>query len=207
MRDPTFVYRVAIGLPIFALLLVYELWRRPKESRRGKEYAFLFGVTLLAMAYGVLHDFVTWSICRDYYVVGKGIPSAASGYTIDVVKLAMKATWTGGLLCAAAFLVANNPDRHRRQLPYFTLLQLMLIPLASSILFESALGIAFGGFASSVARRFGMMTYLELSGPRFIAVWGMHIGAYSGAALGLLAGVATIVVLKRRLPLPEDQPL
>jgi hypothetical protein len=197
---------VAIGLSIFVLLLVYELWRRPKESTRSKEYAFLFGVTLLAMAYGILHDFVTWSICRDYYVIGKGIPSAASGYSMDVVKLAMKATWTAGLLCAAAFLVANNPDRLRRQLPYSTLLQLMFIPLAASILLEFLLGIAFGRSAVSVASRFGMMTYLELSGPRFFAVWGMHIGAYSGAALGLLAAIATIVVLKRRLPLPEDRP-
>jgi len=151
VSDATFPYRVAIGLAIFGALLALELWRRPREPRRLKEYSFLFGMTIVTMLYGVVHDFVTWSICRDYYVVGKGIPSASHGYTLDVVKLAMKATWTAGLLGAAVLLVANNPDRQGRQLPYPNLIAMALLPLLASVLLEGALGGVFYCFASPLA--------------------------------------------------------
>ena len=34
----------------------------------------------------------------------------------------------------------------------------------------------------------------------FVAVWGMHLGAYGGAGLGVLIAVVMIVRAKRRLP-------
>jgi len=199
MNDWTFPYRLAIGLPIFAVLLAVELWRRPREPRRLKEYSFLFGVTVLAVGYGIAHDFVTWSVCRDYYVIGKGIPSAARGYTVDIVKLAAKATWSVGLLGAAILLLANNPDRLKRQLPYRTLLKLGLIPLSISVGLETLLGVLFYLLAELIARAINAIAFLELSGPRFFAVWGMHIGAYLGGAIGIILAALIILRLKKRV--------
>jgi hypothetical protein len=165
-----------------------------------KEYPFLFGAAIAAMIYGVAHDYVTWSISPDYYIIGKGIPSAATGFTRDVAILAMKATWGPGLLGAAVLLMANNPDSSQRQLPYMTLLKLAAIPLAMSILCEAAFGILFARYPEPIAHGAGMMTYLNLAGSRFMAVWGMHIGAYGGFAVGLLMAALLTTRWKKRLP-------
>lgn len=199
MRSIPFGYRVTIGLLIFALLLAEELIRRPSQPRRVKEYPFLFGITAIAMLYGIAHDFVTWSICPGYFVVGKGIPSAATGFTKDVIILAMKATWTPGLLLAAALLVANNRDRLQRQLPYRALLRLAALTLAISMLCEAALGVVFGFYPQPLASALGLHTYYELCGPRFFIVWGMHCGAYAGGLIGLVVAVVLTIRGKRRL--------
>ncbi len=198
-HDVTFPYRLAAGLSFFVVMLAVEFWKRPSEPRRRKEYSFLAGITVAAMGYGVAHDFVTWSICRSYYVIGKGIPTASYGYTWDVVKLAMKATWSVGLIAAAVLLVANNPDRERRQLPYRRLVAFAAVPLVVSMVLEGLLGLLFYWRAAGIAASLGMQEYYDLAGAPFMAVWGMHIGAYGGGAAGLVCAAILVVRAKRRI--------
>jgi len=80
MSDPTFVYRVAAAMLIFIALGAWDYRRHPGNPRRLQEYLFLFAATLFAMAYGLFHDYITCSLSPQYYVLGKGINSAAKGY-------------------------------------------------------------------------------------------------------------------------------
>ncbi len=199
MNDWVFRFRVMLCVAAFLLLLSEELLRRPGEYRRGREYLFLGGVTVAAALYGVVHDFVTWSICPGYFVAGKGIPQASSGFTKDVVVLAMKATWYAGLLTGAVLLIANNRDRLSCQLGYGTLVKMALIPLGISMLMEGIVGIAFGCFAKEVADGSGFDVCYERFGARFFVVWGMHLGAYLGGAIGLAIAFFVTVSKKRNL--------
>ena len=202
--DVTFPYRVAVGVGIFAALGIWDYIRHPDNPKRLKEYLFLFGMTLAAMAYGVAHDFVTYSLSRDYYVLGKGIESAANGFNLDVVKLAMKATWSCGLIGAALLLIANNPDRLKRQLPYRTLLKYAAIPLLCSMVAEGVGGAIFCIKAMPLAAGLGWTAVLEVTDEGFFAVWGMHLGAYAGAALGVLMAAVLVVRQKRRMGAEAD---
>lgn len=200
MNDWTFPYRLGAGLIIFAALLLYERRTNPTNPRRPKEYAFLFGATAFAVAYGALHDFVTWSISRDYFVYGKKIPAAAERFFPEVMQLGMAATWSVGLLSAALVLVANNPDKSGRQLPYPRLIRHALIPLVASIVMEATFGIVAACFGDTLIGYFTGRAVT--SQPAFLAVWAMHLGAYVGVVLGLAVAWTVIVRRKRRVVLP-----
>lgn len=198
MNDWTFPYRVTVGLVIFSALLLYERRTNPNNPRRPKEYAFLFGATAFAMLYGALHDFITWSISRDYFVYGKKIPAAAERFFPEVMQLGMTATWSVGLLCAALALMANNPDNAGRQLPYPRLLRLSLLPLPASIAAEATFGVVAARYGDALIEYF--TGHIVTSQRAFLAVWAMHLGAYLGVIIGLAVALPLIVKKKRELP-------
>ncbi|HHH27511.1 MAG TPA: hypothetical protein ENK57_04055, partial [Polyangiaceae bacterium] len=72
--DPTFIYRVAFGLTVFATLGVRDLLKNPQNPSRLKEYLFLFSVTAAVMSYGLAHDLLTFSISPSYFSAVKGLP-------------------------------------------------------------------------------------------------------------------------------------
>lgn len=189
-----FTYRLAAGLLLLALLLALDL--RRGRTQRLKEYAFLFGVAVAAMGYGVAHDYVSWSICRDYFVAGKGILSAASRYSWETMKHAMGVGWTVGLVGAAVLLVANNRDRLGRQLPYVSLMRLAILVLLGSMAAEMTLGTIFRLTAAQIASAAGLDYILDSTGPSFFTVWGMHIGTYLGGAIGVV--IAAVVILRKK---------
>ncbi len=119
--DPTFVPRLAFGLMALSALLVADLRRYGRASPRLREYSFLCATAVAAIAYGIAHDWVTCGLSPDYFSIGKGIASAESGFSADIVLLATKAAFSAGLLVGVALLVANNPRPASPQLPYRTL--------------------------------------------------------------------------------------
>ena len=199
MHDTTFLYRAGIGIGLFVLLGLWDYWKHPEDPKRVKEYVFLFGVTAGTMAYGVVHDYGTWLISRDYYVLAKGIPMAEDDFGFPMVRLALLATWNVGLIGAAILLLSNNPDTQGRQLGYGHLLKMCAWPLVGSILCESVMGVLF--YTQSTAMQNYLPIELLIMGvDAFVAVWGMHLGAYGGAGLGVLVAVVLIVRAKRQLP-------
>lgn len=200
MADSTFLYRAIAGVSCFVLLGLWDYWKHPENPTRVREYLFLFGVTAVTMAYGVVHDFGTWLISHDYYATAKAIPSAPEVFGWPIVRLALLATWNVGLIGAVIVLLSNNPDAQGRQLPYRRLLKLCLIPLVVSLLCESCFGIVFY-FQSAFMRDYLPIDLLIVGvDDAFVAVWGMHLGAYIGAGFGVLIVVVMIVRAKRRLP-------
>ncbi len=114
--------------------------RNPRNPRRLKEYAFLFGVTGAASVYGLLHHAATYSFSHDYFRVIKGVRAAS--FFPQVAKLALMAGWTAGLVVGLVLLVANNPSRRMPQLPYSRLALHLLWPLLASPFLASVLGVA-----------------------------------------------------------------
>lgn len=202
MTDSTWPYRVAIGLLIFSCLAIWDWIRKGATATRWKEYLFLFGATAVTMAYGILHDFITCSISPNYFVYGKGIPEAAGGFGLPVAWLAMQATWSVGLLCAAVFLIANNPDSAGRQLQYTRLSVHGAYPVVVSLLAEIFFAGLFLAWYDEIVEKVSAGRELGFLTRDFVLVWGMHFGAYLGAAFGLALAVWKIRGAKRKLPVP-----
>lgn len=175
MDDPTFVYRLAFGLAVLGVLGIRDLVRNPDNPKRLKEYAFLFGVTLVVMGYGLAHDAVTFAISPRYYREEKLL--AVVDFFPDVAVLALQASWTAGLGVGLAILVANNPSKRAPQLPYKRLAWFLLLPLTCSPLVAAT----FGGLARLVWQ-FDLKSTVHL----------IHIGTYAGAIVGTVAAALAI---------------
>ena len=115
MNDPTFPYRVALGLLALAVLAAIHTRRHPDNPTRLKEYAFLFGTTVLTMLYGLLHDRITYRLSPAYYTIYKGI--AAEHFWPEVGRLALEASWTAGLAIGVVLLALGAARYRTRDLP------------------------------------------------------------------------------------------
>ena len=195
-----FQYRVMLGVLFFIILGLVDYWRHPSNPRRAKEYLFLFSCAGIAMAYGVVHDFVTYHISPDYFIWGKGIESAVDGFNLDVVKLALMAAWSAGLIAGVVLLIANNPRRGQPQLSYPALYSQGLVPLGGSMVF----GGTFGLLCFAFALRFSDYLPNLQDSPaerRFMTTWGIHVGSYLGGAVGLI--LAAVRITRRRKQWPS----
>jgi hypothetical protein len=190
-------YRVLIIFLTFLIVGIIDYKKNPRNPGRAKEYLFLFSMVIIAMLYGIIHDFITYYISPDYFVLGKGIESAKDGFNIDVVKLAMMALWWVGLLIAVIFLIANNSRKHTPQLRYPTLYRLTIYPLSISIVFA----VLIGSFFYLYGLRFNdwLPELASMTAQRrFMTTWGVHIGSYLGGLVGLVVAVIRIVALRKR---------
>jgi hypothetical protein len=157
------------------------------------------------MIYGIANDFVTSTISWEYFCFAKEqypgpitqLPPAPRELYPAAAVVGMKATWTMGLLIGAMLLIANNPRRDRPRWPYARLMKYLAMILGATVLCAALMGVAgyFGaldgldnGFAEAV-------TESPLRQRRFLTVWGIHIGAYAGGAIGTL--IAAIRIFRR----------
>ena len=192
--------RFAFGLLVLAALLARDLLKPIRTYARAKEYGFLFGTAALAIGYGVVHDRVTYAISSEYYEVWKALPSAASGFSREVVMLAVKASWTVGLLVGLVFLIANGPSARFPQLPYAALARALLAPLTVSIISALLLGSMGFLFSDAICAHFGLDELELRASARFCTTWFIHIGTYLGALAGTVAALVRIRRLRRVAP-------
>jgi hypothetical protein len=195
-------YRIIAGLTFFGILGILDFIKNPNNPKRLKEYGFLFSVTGITMMYGLIHDYITSTISPDYFVLGKGIESAAQGFNKDVAILALEATWSAGLIIGVAFLIANNSSKTKPQLKYKTLYGLLIYPLSLSVLFAVLTGIFFNLFTLRFSASLN-----ELLSPQsrklFMTVWGIHIGSYAGGLSGIIVGIIRTRKLRTKQALRE----
>ena len=204
--DQGLLLRIGIGVAIFAVLAVIDIRRKGTQARRWKEYLFLFGVAAAAIPYGVVNDLITAAISWEYFYYGKGlrdvlgpwVPPSQPALQWEAAKMGMKAAWSAGLIIGVAFLLANNPRKDRPQLPYRRLWKLILLPLAAAVVCSVV-----GGWAGYADLLTGLSGDLEkvaadnlLRPRRLMCVWGVHLGAYVGVAVGVAGAVWAI--LRRR---------
>ncbi len=193
-----FVIRAGLGLAFFLILGLWDMVRHPDNPRRAKEYAFLFAVTGAAMIYAVAHDFVTYHISPEYFIYGKGLADARAGFGWPVIKLALTAGWSPGLIAGAALLIANNRDKLGRQLPYSVLSRYAVLVLVAS----AGMAVVLGSIISLFPSRVAAAIDVPLSGDparAFVTVWGIHIGTYAGAVVGLVGAAIGVFRGKRRI--------
>jgi hypothetical protein len=206
--DAGLLARIGIGASIFVVLAIVDLVRRGREATRWREYSFLLVAALFGMAYGVINDRIASGISWEYFYYGKGldaqlgphVPPDPAALRWAACEVGLKATWSVGLIVGVALLIANNPRKGRRQLPYRTLLKLLPMILLVAALFACA-----GAFAGS--RGWLVWTSADLRGilrenlfrpHRFLAVHGMNLGGYVGGAIATVGAVVGII-RKRQL--------
>ncbi len=192
MQDDTWVIRMIAGLSALAVLAAIDLCRNPENPTRVKEYGFLFGVTGLTIAYGLIVDMVTYTISTEYFSVGKGLSGAEKSFYPDVAVMAVKAAWSAGLVVGVGLLVANNPRKDLPQLGYRGLARCLFFPLSLSVACGLILGFSARLSASSLSARVGLNSLGLESDSGFITVWGTHIGIYVGGLVGLILAVGRI---------------
>ncbi|MDH5675907.1 MAG: hypothetical protein OEZ06_27535 [Myxococcales bacterium] len=201
MDDATFLPRLGLGVGLLAGIALYE-HRRGRGSDKIREYGFLFGSGLVGAGYALLHDLCTHGLSPDYFAIGKGLESAARGFWPDVAWLATRAGWSAGLVIGCALLRMNNPQVERRRLGYASLVRALTWPLAASLLF-AFIGAWLGPnlldseFDTSALHRPGVT-----DPSAFLTVWGIHIGSYAGALLGLLVAASRIRRARRKPKVP-----
>jgi hypothetical protein len=165
---------------------------------RLAEYAFLLGSGCLGAGYALLHDLCTYALCPAYFVVGKGVSSAALGFWPDVAWLAARAGWSAGLVVGCVLLFSNNPHPRRGQLSYDRLAPALTWPVVVSIPIAVVCGCSGPWLLGSfVDARF--LTQVGVVDPqRFLATWGVHIGSYVGATAGLLIAAHRVRMARPR---------
>lgn len=198
-----FKYRVIVITSLFLFLGIKDYMKNPTNPKKAKEYCFLFSVAIVAMIYGIFHDFITYHISPEYFIYGKELESAKDGYSFDVIKMAMTALWSAGLVVAAVFLMLNNPRKTGSQLSYPTLWKLTLYPLAISILFAVPIGLTVFCKFVPLQNYFPSLTGSEVE-TRLLTTWGIHIGSYLGGAIGLIVSSIKIVKLRKSSAVTES---
>lgn len=202
--DMGLMLRVGAGVAIFTVFAFVEYRRRGRSARRWKEYLFLIYCTLAMMIFGVINDQVTVSVSWEYFVYGKEFPGAEAGrpdeWTLRVwaCEIGLKATWTAGLILGAILLICNNPARRDPIIPMRSMLGLVWAIFIPAAVLAAILGIAgYFGAWKDLTDDFRYLWSENLLRPRtFMAVWGMHLGAYIGGFLGS-TGLAGWILKKR----------
>jgi hypothetical protein len=195
--------RIALGILIFTALALVDYARHRQNATRWREYTLLLLAVAGAICYGVVNDQITSAISWEYFYYGKGLeeqlgpqtPPAALPLHLAAALVGIKATWSAGLLIGVALLLANNPSKRLPRLRNRDLLT--LIPLV--FLVTACVG-AIGGYLGylGLPARFSddfdqMLRHDEWRPHRFMAVYGVHLGGYLGAALA-----TTLAVLRTR---------
>ena len=203
--DAGLTARIAIGAGIFAVLAVIDLWRNGRRATRWREYLFLLVAVALAMAYGFANDYIASGISWEYFYYGKGlervlgphVPPDPAALRRSACAVGLRATWSAGLIVGVVLVIANNPRRDRRQIPYRQLLILLpAIFVGSAIV--AILGAWFGamGWLAWTNTDIAGLAREDLFRPRrFMSVYGMNLGGYAG---GLLATVAAVIHIRRQ---------
>lgn len=199
MPDVPFAARVAILLALMIVGAYVDVRRNGAAATRPREY----GLILVGGAIGALFalgcDAVTSRLSPDYFVVGKGIDEGP-GFWRGVLELALQAGSFGGVVVMGALLVATQPSATRRALAPREAIALGLVPVEGALLLAPL-----GGWLARTYDPLGLAREMRgvLEGEaswRFVMVWGIHAGLYTGALVGL---VIAIVLARRSTRVPS----
>jgi hypothetical protein len=175
-------------LPALALFLiaglVYDRWRHGAEGTRAKEYGILLACGLLGAVVGFVQDQISIRVSPDYFVHGKGIERGPN-FARDVLFMGTYAGFVAGLVLGGLLLLTNQPRATRGQHTPGELLRGAIPRTLGPALACVPLGLL---VAPSTPLRglVGKNLLPPAETERFLQVWGMHIGLYTGAALGLV---------------------
>ena len=172
------------ALAAMAIIAAIDWRRNSVRATKWREYGFLLTAGVLGGLLGIGIDQITATISSDYFVLGKGI-AAGAGFRFRVAGLGLQA----GLAMGGRgrhLPIANNPapesaDVVRAQLLRFAwppiVAAIVLIPFTTwAVLHWDPLNLAAG--------LSDLLTPLRIE--RFITVWGIHLGIYTGGILGTI---------------------
>ena len=191
-----YVYRLLALTVFISLMLVYDLRHPPGKRYRHREYFFLLATGVAGAVFGLLTDTITSSISPDYFILGKGLSTAAD-FQLEVWALGAKAGFSGWVLAGGILLVVN-----RGRAAIGRLFRLMALSFV-----YSALGATLFGLLQHELRFIQFAEWNLVLGPLsaqgFTLVWCIHLGVYVGAGAGLLLACFRV---RRHEKDPSTQP-
>ncbi len=192
--------RIAFGVGILAVLLAVDVARSGWQSTRLREYAFLVAAVAGAMAYGLTTDMVTVTISPEYFIAHEDLSEDAVNLRAVAAVVALKATWSGGLILGALLLLANSLPRRWPPLPmgrlYVRLLYVAAAAGACTLLGGAAAWSGWFDALLDIPEGVGMRS--------FMCVYWAHIGAYAGGVLGGLTAIVSVPLRRRRAAAPKE---
>lgn len=160
--------------------IVYDRWRHGREGRRAREYGFLLACGALGGLAGVAQDQLSLQVCPAFFVYAKGIRPGPN-FTWRASAVGLHAGLFAGFLAAGLLLLLNQPRPARAELSLWRVAR----SASARILGLAALGVPAGYlFGPELPLRDFLADYRGDPVP-FLRVWGMHIGLYAGAVVGL----------------------
>ncbi|MBL4849860.1 MAG: hypothetical protein JKY65_30400 [Planctomycetes bacterium] len=174
-------------LPVLALflvgMLVYDRWRHGAEGKRAAEYGLLLACGLVGAGVGFTQDQISIRVSPDYFVYGKGIERGPN-FERDVSFLGTYAGLVAGMVLGGCLLLTNQPRKTRAQHTSRALFRLAVPRTLVPALLFVPLGLLIAPH-TPLRDQIGRNLLSPEETERFLLVWGMHIGLYAGAALGL----------------------
>jgi len=171
-------------------------YQNRRASTKWREYLFVIGAGAMGAGPGLLCDLLTSTISLEYFVFGKGL-TAGDGLRLRAGALGMKAGFSAGAIAGAVLLYVWTRRHLLLAGDCRRLIGSGCILLAGATLCAVVFGIAFSSFD---ALDFGasLKGILEESQiKRFLTVWWIHLGAYTGAVLGLVLAIVDMVRKKK----------
>jgi hypothetical protein len=180
------------GLIVFFSVVAVLDWRKNGEkATRWREYLLALLCGLLGAAFGMIWDQGTLTISPDYFELGKGLDPKNGPMRLQALALGFKAGFFAGLVLGMLFLFANNPGR-LKTLPYKRLIKRAIHPLLW-VGPCALIGMVVIDYGDPMNRKKALLSILnEAQARAFLKVWGLHIGLYSGALIGLISGCLSI---------------
>lgn len=169
-------------------------------TRLIEKLATLLGLvavaTVLAAAYGALHDQLSYTASPEYFTRFKFVQFAAAGVAempprLGAAVVGALATWWVGLIAGVVVGVAGLAHREPAPMVRRTLRAFAVV--AAVALCTGVVGLAVGWFGFGSGEGAAFVDWWRppglLSPRRFFAAGMMHDGSYLGGALGVLAAV------------------
>ncbi|MEH1828555.1 MAG: hypothetical protein V7L22_24995 [Nostoc sp.] len=198
MQSIPYQYRLLILFLLMGLVVAVDYWRNPTKPTKFQEYSFLIVSGLIGAAFGIVNDQITCTFSPAYFYYFKNVPYG-SNFRWEVSEVGFQAGFFAGFLSYGIFLLVNQ----RRKLPlsYRQLLKMARYPIIWVIVVAQIAGFLFNYFQFPFFADQITPVVQPAEVPRFMLVWGIHIGLYIGAVLGIVHGIRKI--RRRVLYLPQ----
>ncbi len=185
------LWRLPLLLALMAVVAWIDWRRHAERATKWREYGFLVATGFLGGLAGLAIDQITATISPEYFAVGKGI-ARDEYFRLQVAAFGFQAGLVAGMVIGGVFLIANNPRPDRPCVPMRRLFRFATWPICAAL--------ATAPFGCFVATRWDPLCLAndlsDVVSPaamaHFLAVWGIHLGLYVGAAVGTIYGVVRI---------------
>lgn len=174
-------------------------------NKKIKSYIFmLFVAAIIAGIYGVVHNQISYSLSHEYFTKFKfiqfGIPWAQDIPRIGAAYVGFLASWwMGVLICMVLGLFGMRFETSRDMISY--LLKSFCIVVIVALL-TGLTGLTYGYYEVN-EQTISAYTFLlrnNVADPvQFVRVGFMHDASYIGGGVGLIFGIAYLVISRKRL--------
>jgi hypothetical protein len=201
----TYSNRLLLFLAFCAAVVLCDWLYYGRRASRYREYGFLLFGGICGAPVGLLTDQITSRISPEYFIEGKGL-SAGAEFQREVMLLGLKAGFSAGIVAAALLLFSNSTLSSISRLPIAALVwHLLRIGLLACVAAFVVGGIAFF-IPKDLALKIIGAAMEPAAAHRFVTVWGIHVGIYLGALIGVASNMVGIFSHRRSLAKATAEP-